>query len=80
MSGVPVASIVSVWCVTSTTLHAEDVADLHDARARLALGAHLHQHQLALDRVAGLVLEDLDHVDELVQLLRDLLERLAVRR
>src|SRR5262249_21395848 len=56
----------------------EHVGDLHDARAVVALGPHLDEHQLALDRGAGIVLEDLDHVHELVQLLRDLLERLLL--
>ena len=32
--------------------HAEHLAELQDPRPRLALGAHLHQHQLALDGVA----------------------------
>src|SRR3972149_5039716 len=57
---------------------AEHRGDLHHARAILAVRSNLHEHQLALDGLARLVLEDLDHVDQLVQLLRDLLERLAV--
>jgi len=58
--------------------HAEDLAVLEDPRTHVAFGAHLDEHQLTLDGLVGLVLEDLDHVDQLVQLLRDLLERLLV--
>src|SRR5262245_35996524 len=44
----------------------------------IAARAHLHEHQLALDGFARLVLEDLDHVHELVELLGDLFERLGL--
>src|SRR3954471_21406682 len=59
-------------------VHTEHVGDLHDPGAVVAVGAHLHEHQLALDGRSLIVLEDLDHVDQLVQLLRDLLERLLL--
>src|SRR5581483_9751127 len=59
-------------------VRAEDRRDLHDALAGFPAGPDLDQHELAFDGLAGLELEDLDHVDELVELLGDLLERLAV--
>ena len=59
-------------------LAAEDLGELHDLGAAVAVGGDLEQRQLARDRLVGLEVADLDHVDELVQLLGDLVDR--VRR
>src|SRR3954447_6886485 len=67
--------------------HVDDLApeDLHRLEHLGALGAvggDLEQRQLASDRALGLEVADLDHVDELVQLLGDLVDRVqrAVER
>src|SRR3954447_26927320 len=56
-------------------LAAEDLADLHDLRALRAVDGDLEERELAGDRVARLEVADLQDVDELVQLLRDLVDR-----
>ena len=43
--------------------------------ARGGVGADLDQHQLAVDRERAVELDDLDHLDQLVELLGDLLQR-----
>ena len=78
------ASIFSVVPVTSMMIErlrdvddlaAEDLADLHDLRALRAVGGDLEERELAGDRVARLEVADLQDVDELVQLLGDLVDR-----
>ena len=59
---------------------AEDVRHALHLLAVLAGGAHLDQHQLALDVLALGQVHDLDHVDQLVQLLGDLLDDLVASR
>src|SRR5690606_9510311 len=56
-------------------LGAEELDDLDDLGARLVVGAHLHQDEFALDGLAGLQLDDLQHVAQLVELLGHLLQR-----
>ena len=53
----------------------EQLDGLEHVRAGLQVGPDLDQHQLALDRRRRLELDDLEHVDQLVELLGDLLER-----
>ena len=53
----------------------EQVHQLDDGAAGRHVGPQGHEHELALDRVAGVELADLHHVDQLVELLGDLLER-----
>ncbi len=57
----------------NTTLEHADQLD--DLASDLRAGRHGGQQQLALHRIAGSQLGDLDHVDQLVELLDDLLER-----
>src|SRR5207249_10582616 len=52
----------------------EDVGRPHDLGPVLRLGVDANQHQLALDVVVLGEVADLDDVDELVELLRDLLD------
>src|SRR3954451_2878903 len=54
---------------------AEDLDDLEHLGALGPVGGDLEQRQLARDRSVGLEVADLDHVDELVQLLGDLVDR-----
>src|SRR3954453_1530279 len=54
---------------------AEQLGGLQHLRALGQRRADLHEQQLALDGGALLQLDDLDHLDQLVQLLGDLLER-----
>src|SRR3954468_2405185 len=63
-------------------LAAEDLHRLEHLGALGAVGGDLEQRQLAGDRALGLAVADLDHVDELVQLLGDLVDRVqrAVER
>src|SRR3954469_417265 len=63
-------------------LAAEDLDRLEHLGALTAVGGDLEQRQLAGDRALGLEVADLDHVDELVQLLGDLVDRVqrAVER
>src|SRR5687768_9043424 len=56
---------------------AEDVRHALHLLAVLAHGAHLDQHQLALDVVAVGEIDHLHHVDQLVELLGDLLDHLV---
>ena len=57
-------------------LAAEDLGELHHLGAGVAvLARDLEQRQLAGHRLLGLEVADLDHVDELVQLLRHLVDR-----
>src|SRR3954469_1192167 len=58
---------------------AEQLRRLQHLRAVRQRGADLDEQQLALHRGALLELDDLDHLDELVQLLGDLLERRGLR-
>src|SRR5271166_7125675 len=57
-------------------LGAEQVDGFEHPRPALRVGPDLDQDQLALHRGARLELDDLQHVDQLVQLLGDLLERM----
>src|SRR5579863_8466792 len=57
---------------------AEQVHDLEHPRPALGVGPDLDQEQLALHGGARLELDDLEHVDELVQLLGHLLERVLL--
>src|SRR5688572_19963548 len=59
---------------------AEDVGGALHLLAVLAGGAHLHEHELALDVLALREVDDLHHVDQLVQLLGDLLDHLVGAR
>ena len=61
-------------------LGAEQLDDLDDLGAGLVVGAHLHQNQFALDGGGRLQLDDLQHVDQLVELLGDLLQRQVLAR
>src|SRR6185503_4174900 len=56
---------------------AEYVRHALDVVALLRPGAHLDQHQLALDVLGFRQVADLDDVDQLVQLLRDLLDHVV---
>ena len=58
---------------------AEQRDGLQDVAAGRGIGAHLDQHELALHGGRRLELDDLEHVDQLVQLLGDLLEGQAPR-
>src|SRR3954454_3413632 len=53
----------------------EHLHELDDLAADLGCRLHPAQQQFALDGVGGIELADLDDVDQLEQLLRDLLER-----
>src|SRR5262249_39405734 len=53
----------------------EQLDRVEDLPARRWIGAHLDQHQLAVDRHGTVELDDLDDLDELVQLLGHLLQR-----
>src|SRR5690349_13764234 len=55
-------------------LGAEQLHDLQHLAADRGIGPHLHQEHLALHRLGRLQLHDLEDVNELVELLRDLLE------
>src|SRR5262249_26769325 len=59
-------------------LRAEDVDEVGELAAGLLVGAHLDEHELALDVLRLREVADLDHADELVQLLLHLLENLVV--
>src|SRR5579862_904807 len=54
---------------------AEHLSERHQLRALRRRRRHLHEHELALDRLAGDELRDAEHVHELVHLLLYLLER-----
>jgi hypothetical protein len=56
-------------------LAAKDLDDLHDLAARSGVGGDLEQRHLARDRLLRLEVADLEHVDELVQLLGHLVDR-----
>src|SRR5258706_8937125 len=56
---------------------AKDVRGALDFLAILAGGAHLDEHELPLDVLALGKVDDLDHVDELIQLLGDLLDHVV---
>jgi hypothetical protein len=55
-------------------MSAAQVDHLHDSGPAGFIGAHLDEHELALDGVVALQLHHLDDVDQLVELLRHLLE------
>jgi hypothetical protein len=55
-------------------LRPEDVADAQDLRPVRRLGVHLQQEHLALHVILAGEVRDLDHVDQLVQLLDHLLD------
>src|SRR6202012_4305678 len=57
---------------------AEQVDGLEHPRPAFGVGPDLDQDQLTLDRGARFELHDLEHVDQLVQLLGDLLQRALV--
>ena len=57
----------------------EDVGEREQLRAAVGRRGDLDQRELALDRLAVRELGDAEHVDELVHLLLDLLERRARR-
>src|SRR5947209_15923761 len=54
---------------------AEDLAERHQLRPLRRRRRDLHEHELALDRLAGHELRDAQDIHELVHLLLDLLER-----
>ena len=56
-------------------LRPEDLGELHDLGAALDRGGDLEQRHLAGDRLARLHVPDLDHVDQLVELLGHLVDR-----
>src|SRR5205085_744912 len=56
-------------------LGAEDLADLHHLGAACAVRGDLEQRELARERLLRFEIADLEHVDELVQLLGDLVDR-----
>ena len=57
----------------------EDRRELGDLAAGLGRGLDDHEHQLALDSLGRRDLGDLDHGDQLVELLHDLFERRRLR-
>ena len=75
MSVVPVISTIIERRVTSTTLPRKISQICMTSRALGAVGGDLEQRQLARDRVGRLEVADLQDVDELVQLLGDLVDR-----
>ena len=75
LSLLPVASMVTASGRDVHGLGAEQLDDLDDLGAGLVVGADLHQDEFALDGRRRLQLDDLQHVDELVELLGDLLQR-----
>ena len=75
LSVVPVASMVSESVATSTTL-ARNICTISSTWLRVpGVGAHLDEHDLPLHGRRGLELDDLEHLDELVELLGHLLQR-----
>jgi len=66
--------MVSDSVATSTTL-ARNLHHLGHLAAGGGVGTHLDEHDLALDGRRRLELDDLEHLDELVELLGHLLER-----
>src|SRR6187431_3184318 len=54
---------------------AEQVDDLQYVSTLAGVGAQLDEQQFALHRTLAIELNDLEHVHQLVELLRDLLER-----
>ena len=58
--------------------HPEDLGDLHDPRAGVAAARGPSAASARARPPSRVVLEDLDHVDQLVQLLRDLLQGLRL--
>ncbi len=54
---------------------AEHVGERDELGPAVGRRRHLHEQQLALDRVVAAELVDLEHVDQLVQLLDDLIDR-----
>jgi hypothetical protein len=59
-------------------LRMEQLGGLDDPMPGVVVCAHFHKEQLALHRLVFLELDDLQHIDELVQLLRHLLENAAL--
>src|SRR6476620_6128917 len=59
-------------------LRMEQLGGLDDPMPRVLVSAHFHEEQLALHRLVLLELDDLQHIDELVQLFRHLLEGAAL--
>src|SRR5271170_2273609 len=51
-------------------LGAEDLLDLEDLGPALRVGPHLDEHELPCDRALVLEVHDLDHVNQLTELLR----------
>ena len=75
LSSVPVTSIVTERLETSTTLPRKMSANCMICARGVAVGGDLEQRELARDGLLGLEVADLDHVDQLVQLLGDLVDR-----
>ena len=75
LSVVPVTSMMIERLRHVDDLAAEDLRDLHDLGALGAVGGDLEQRELAGDGVARLEVADLQDVDQLVQLLGDLVDR-----
>ena len=78
LPGPPVASMTTVSGHDVDDVRAEQLDDLEHVGALRGVGPDLDQQQLALHRRGVLELDDLDHVDQLVQLLGHLLERQRV--
>ena len=78
LSLVPTTRSVSCAPVDVDDLGVEDLGDLQRLGALLALAGDAHQQQLGRHLVAGVEVADLEHVDELVQLLGDLVHRVLV--
>ena len=71
----PTISTMIERLVTSMMRAAEDLDELHDLGARGAVGGDLEDRELAGDRLVRLEVADLEHVDQLVQLLGHLVDR-----
>ena len=74
----PTTRSVSWRAVDVDDLGVEDLGDLQRLGALFALAGDPHQHQLGGHRVVRLEVADLDDVDELVELLRHLVDRVLV--
>jgi hypothetical protein len=55
----------------------EDLGHAHDLQPMGGVGLHLDQQELPLDRHVRMHLENVDHIDQLVELLDNLLHRVA---
>ena len=75
LSPLPVASMTTASWETSTTLARNSCTVSRMWRAGGEVGPDLDQQDLALHRGGPVELDDLDHLDQLVELLGDLLQR-----